>query len=64
MEKTYLNAAEVAEALGISESYAYKIMRQLNRELEAKGFLVVAGRVNKKYFCERTYYGGAERRDA
>ena len=45
--------------LEISESHAYKIMRKLNRELEAKGYITVAGRVNRQYFNERFY--GAER---
>lgn len=33
----FLRVADVAAMLDISESHAYKIMRQLNKELEAKG---------------------------
>lgn len=47
------------KVLEISESHAYKLMSKLNRELEAKGYLTVAGRVNRQYFNERLY--GAER---
>ena len=61
-EKKFIRVDEVARVLDISESHAYKIMRKLNRELEEKGFITVAGRINRQYFNERLY--GAERRDA
>ena len=38
MEKKFIRVDEVAKELEISESHAYKIMRKLNRELEAKGY--------------------------
>jgi len=60
VEKTYLKVDEVAELLGVSKSYAYKIVQKLNAELDAKGFLTISGRVNKKYFLEKTCYGGRE----
>ena len=53
MEKKFIRVDEVAKELEISESHAYKIMRKLNRELEAKGYITVAGRVNRQYFNER-----------
>lgn len=40
MEKKFIRVDEVAKKLEISESHAYKIMRKLNRELEAKGYNV------------------------
>ena len=57
MEKVYLTPKEVAETLGVSLSTAYKIMRKLNKELEAQGFMTVSGRVNRRYFYEKTCYG-------
>jgi Mn-dependent DtxR family transcriptional regulator len=60
VEKTYLKVDEVAELLGVSKSYAYKIVQKLNAELDAKGFLTISGRVNKKYFLEKACYGGRE----
>ena len=51
MEKKFIRVDEVAKELEISESHAYKIMRKLNRELEAKGYITVAGRVNRQYCC-------------
>ena len=55
MEKKFIRVDEVAKELEISESHAYKIMRKLNRELDAKGYITVAGRVNRQYFNERFY---------
>lgn len=45
----------VAELLGISKSKAYTIVRELNEELSAKGFITVAGRVSRKFFEEKFY---------
>ena len=39
----------------ISVPYAYKIIKQLNEELEAKGYITITGRVNREYFNERVY---------
>ena len=47
----------MAKELGISKSYAYKIVQKLNAELAEKGYMVISGRVNKQYFTERTCYG-------
>ena len=59
-DKMHMNAEEVAEAMGISVAFAYKIMRELNAELKQKGYIVVSGRVNRQYFLERTCYGATE----
>lgn len=58
MENTsFMRVDEVAKELGISKSYAYKIVQKLNAELAKKGYMVISGRVNKQYFRERTCYG-------
>ena len=57
--KLYLTAEEVAFELGVSKSYAYKIVRRLNKELVAKNIITVPGKVNARYFYERACYGGA-----
>lgn len=54
-----MNAQEVAEALSVSITMAYKVIRQLNAELAAKGKIVVRGKVNRRYFQEKTYQEGA-----
>lgn len=63
MNNTFLKVEEVAEILGVSKSYAYKVVRQLNDELKEKGFITISGRVNKAYFMERVYAAPAERKD-
>lgn len=52
----FMRVDEVAKVLDVSESYAYKIMKQLNKELAKKNKLVVSGRVNRKHFYERIDY--------
>ncbi len=53
--KMFVRAAEVAADYGISEGMAYRIIRRLNRELEEKGYITVAGRVSRQYYNERVY---------
>ncbi len=54
-QEVFVTAKEVAELLGISKSKAYAIIRELNDELSAKGFITVAGRVSRKFFEEKFY---------
>ena len=56
-DTTFMRVEEVAEELGVSKSYAYKVVQKLNAELKAQGFLTIAGRINKKNFLERVCYG-------
>lgn len=55
-DTTFMRVEEVAEKLGVSKSYAYKVVQKLNAELKAQGFLTIAGRINKQYFLERVCY--------
>ena len=43
----FIKADEVAEELGISKPYAYKIIRRLNEELREKGMITIAGPVDR-----------------
>ena len=58
MENRFIRAEDVAQELNVSKPYAYKLIRQLNEELKAKGFITIAGRVNRQYFYERLYGAG------
>ena len=51
----FLEVGDVMQILGISRSAAYKLMRQINSELEKKGYIVIRGKVSRKYFEERIY---------
>ena len=55
MGKQYITAQEVAEAMGVSVGKAYAIIRELNAELKAKGYITVAGKVSRVFFQEKCY---------
>lgn len=57
--KIYITASELAEMLGVSVGHAYKIIRKLNQELAEQGFLVIAGKVPRRYLEKRWYGYGA-----
>lgn len=50
-----LNAKQVAELLGISVSYAYRVIEQLNRELSKAGYLTINGKVDSLYLSKRFF---------
>lgn len=54
-EKRFMRAEEVAAVLEVSETYAYKLIKKLNDELKAKGYLVIGGIINREYFMEKIY---------
>lgn len=53
--KQMLNVRDVMATLGVSESKAYGYIRQMNTELEGKGYIIVRGKVPAAYFQERFY---------
>lgn len=55
MKDIFYTADEVALQLGVSKAYAYKIIKKLNNELNQKGFITIASKVNKDYYNERIY---------
>ena len=59
MEKLFLSAEEVAEVMGISTAYAYKVIQRMNKELKKKGFITMQGRIDRKFFYDR-FYGTAD----
>ena len=61
MGNRFIRADDVAQELNVSKPYAYKLIRKLNEELKAKGFITIAGRVNRQYFYERLYGVGKEK---
>jgi len=53
LSKLMITAAEVANIMDCSERHGYKLIQEMNGELKAKGFIIRAGRVPRKYFFER-----------
>ena len=40
-EQSFMRVEEVVQELGVSKSYAYKIVQKLNQELKEKGYLTI-----------------------
>ena len=55
--KRFLNVNDVAVYMDVSVPKAYKIIRTLNAELNEKGYITVAGKVNRLFFEEKVYCG-------
>ncbi len=53
--KIFMRVEEVAEEMGVSVPYAYKMIRRLNKELKEKGCITIAGRIDRKFFHEKFY---------
>lgn len=52
-EKLFYTKNDICQILGISDSKAYQMMRQLNAELTKSGYMTVRGRVPAEYFEKR-----------
>ena len=51
----FMRVNEVAEELGVSVPYAYKLIRQMNEELAKTGGITISGRIELKFFDEKFY---------
>jgi hypothetical protein len=51
----FLRVEEVAEELGVSKPYAYKLIRSMNAELKKTGCITISGRIDRKFFYEKFY---------
>jgi len=54
-ERRFVGAEQIAKELGVSKSYAYRLVKELNDELRGKGYLTIPGRVSRRYFEEKFY---------
>ena len=54
--RNFMTVDEVAKELKVSKSYSYKIVKQLNEELNKLGYLTFSGRVNTNYFYKKVCY--------
>lgn len=54
-QRQMMDAQAVSEALSVSKSTAYAVIRRLNEELEKDGYITVRGKVSRAYFEKRTY---------
>lgn len=51
----YYTHKDIQQILQVSESKAYKVIRELNKQLEDMGYLTIRGRVSRKFFEEKFY---------
>lgn len=54
MEALFLDVNDVCRILKRKPAYCYKVIRELNKELEEQGYLTNPGRILADYFYERT----------
>lgn len=57
-KQQFYNIKDVMSIIHMGETTSKKLIRKLNAELEAKGFITFRGRVSAKYFNERMGFGG------
>ena len=50
-----ITAEEVAESMGISLGYAYKLLRKLNKELADQGYVTVAGKIPRAFWEKKLW---------
>lgn len=61
MNKNYMmTATEVASLLHVSKGHAYKLIQKMNDELEANGYLTVAGKVPRPMWEKKFFHEGSE----
>ncbi|MEG2930088.1 MAG: hypothetical protein RR846_11175 [Oscillospiraceae bacterium] len=53
--KRFLDVNDVADYMEISVPLAYKMIRKLNDELTAQGYLIMPGKVSRVFLEERIY---------
>lgn len=51
----FVRANDIAQDLDVSIPYAYKLIREMNAELQAKGYMTVSGRVSRQFYEEKFY---------
>lgn len=55
-EKQMLNAKDIQELLGVSQSKAYGLIKQMNQELAESDHIVIRGKVPCAYI-EKRFFG-------
>ena len=52
----FMRVNEVAEELGVSVPYAYKLIKKMNEELKQTGCITISGRIDRKK-KKKKFYG-------
>jgi len=54
--RIFYDAEDIQEMLGVSRGKSYALIHDLNTELGEQGFIVIPGKIPKKFFAQK-YYG-------
>ena len=54
-DKNFLDVNDVSVYMGVSISMAYKVIRELNKELSSLGYITVQGRISRKFFETKVF---------
>lgn len=53
---TYMMSVDdIAKELNCSKSHAYKLVKFLNQELKAQGYITMAGRIPRAYWAKKMF---------
>lgn len=53
--KYMMSAGDVAKEIDCSKSYAYKVVKELNKELSKQGYITIAGHIPRAYWKKKMY---------
>lgn len=56
----FIRVDTIVDDLQISKPLAYRLMKEMNDELSAKGYLTISGRVPRAYYYERFFGLGSK----
>lgn len=51
-----MTAQEVADTLGMSKTYAYKLIQEMNQEMAKGGYVVLHGKINRSFFLQKNLW--------
>ena len=54
-KQSFMRVDEVAQELGVSKSYAYKLVKAMNKELAEQGYITMAGRIPRAYWAKKMF---------
>ncbi len=50
-----MSVNDIAKELNCSKSHAYKLVKSLNQELAAQGYITMAGRIPRAYWAKKMF---------
>ncbi len=50
-----MSVDDIAKELDCSKSHAYKLVKSLNQELAAQGYITMAGRIPRAYWAKKMF---------